>query len=115
MNNYPPVEQKAPNTIFGNPSLIAAYKIPQYSCQQRGKSRKLKFSFNNNLLDDFERTIKRLNRLVSPQYLAEPQYVEGAFGESRADYSSGTRELAPATHHENVYEFCCFIDTFHVR
>jgi len=25
-----------------------------------------------------------MNRLVVPQYLVEPQYIEGAFGESRA-------------------------------
>jgi hypothetical protein len=46
-----------------------------------GKSRELESSFNNRGLDEQERTVEKIKRLVWPQYLVEPQYIEGYFGE----------------------------------
>jgi hypothetical protein len=46
------------------------------ACQQADRIRSLESSFNNRGLDEQERSMKRF---VWPQYLVEPQYVEGYF------------------------------------
>ena len=53
------------------------------ACQQQGISGSFELSFNNVGLDYQERTVEKIKRLVQPQYLVEPQYIEGYVEDSR--------------------------------
>ena len=54
------------------------------ACQQLGIIGSFELSFNNVGLDYQERTVEKTRRLVWPQYLVEPQYIEGYYEESQA-------------------------------
>jgi hypothetical protein len=47
------------------------------TCQQPGISGSFELSFNNVVLDYEGRTVEKIKRFVWPQYLVEPQYIEG--------------------------------------
>ena len=53
------------------------------ACQQPGISGSFELSFNNVELDHQERTVEKMKRLVQPQYLVEPQYIEGYVEENQ--------------------------------
>jgi len=53
------------------------------ACQQQGISGSFELSFNNVGLDYQERTVEKMKRPIRPQYLVEPQYIEGTFEESQ--------------------------------
>jgi len=46
------------------------------------KIRNFESAFNNKGLDEAERRVGRVKRFTRPQYLVEPQWIEGPFEES---------------------------------
>ena len=54
--------------------------VLQVACQQPERIRSLESASNNRILDEQERNMKRW---VWPQYLVEPQHIEGCFEENR--------------------------------